>query len=346
MADTKHIQLAHGGGGQLTSELIEEVILPSLGEASTQDAGGLADAAILTAAPGERAEQLALTTDSYVVQPLEFPGGDIGKLAICGTVNDLAAVGARVIGMTFALVLEEGLELALLRRVLASAGEAARQAGAKIVTGDTKVVERGGVSGMVINTAGVGRVMAGAQLGFGQIQEGDKLIISGTLGEHGLAVMSLRKGLNFWADLKSDCAPLNGLAQSLVTSLGGSLRFMRDPTRGGLAAAVVDIAQASRRTIVLQERAIPVHKTARAAAEMLGLDLMTIANEGKMLAVVAADAAQKALALLKENPLGRDAAIIGTVGQGSDVPLVEMHTAIGGRRVVQMPYGEELPRIC
>jgi hydrogenase expression/formation protein HypE len=344
MTDTTHIQLAHGGGGQLTAELIEQVILPALGAAGAQDPKGLKDAAVLPAPVAGAA--LAMTTDSYVVQPLEFPGGDIGKLAVCGTVNDLAVTGASPLAMTLALVLEEGLEIALLRRVLESAGAAARAAGVSIVTGDTKVVERGGVVGMIINTAGLGAVLPKAKLGFDRIAPGDRIVLSGPLGEHGLAVMSRRKGLSFSADLQSDCAPLNGLTGALVEELGDDLKFMRDPTRSGLAAVLVDLAACAGCDVEIDESALPVHRTARAAAEMLGLDLMAIANEGKLAAVVAPSRADDAVRVLARFEIARRAAVVGTVARKSDNPLVEMLTDVGGRRIVQMPYGEELPRIC
>ena len=343
MVDTRHIQLAHGGGGQLTAELVEQVILPSLGASSGQDVAGLTDAALVDL-PGEGL--VAFTTDSYVVQPLEFPGGDIGKLAICGTVNDLSVVGAEPKALSLALVLEEGLEISLLRRVLESAGGAARDAGVNVATGDTKVVERGGVAGMIINTAGIGRRLEGANLGFDRIQEGDRIVLSGPLGEHGLAVMSQRKGLSFSAQLKTDCAALNGLTTALIRELGPAVKFMRDPTRGGLAATLVEVAQSARRDVEIDEAAIPVNRTARAAAEMLGLDLLTIANEGKLVAVVAAEAADKAAKIMARSELARRACVIGTIGAASANSLVEMVTTVGGRRIVQMPYGEELPRIC
>lgn len=345
MVDTTRIQIAHGGGGQLTNELIRDVILPSLGNASAQDFGGLTDAAVLNFAQGDGT--LAFTTDSYVVQPLEFPGADIGKLAVCGTVNDLAVVGARPEALSLALILEEGLQIALLRRVLQSAGKAAALANVSIVTGDTKVVERGGVVGMVVNTAGIGRRAAGVNLGFKRIAEGDRIILSGPLGEHGMAVMSQRKGLSFRAELVSDCAALNPLTAMLMEHLGDAVRFMRDPTRGGLAATVVEISEATRRDVELDEASIPVNRTAHAAAEMLGLDLMSVANEGKLVAVVAPEAAAEAVQLLRGHELARQASIIGQIGAAADDnPLVELCTSIGGRRIVQMPYGEELPRIC
>ena len=342
--DTEHIQLAHGGGGQLTAELIEQVILPALGRANAQDRRRLSDAASLTVSR----RRLAFTTDSYVVQPLEFPGGDIGKLAVCGTINDLSVVGAMPRALSLALVIQEGLEIALLRRVLASAGQAAASAGVAVVTGDTKVVQRGALDGLVISAAGVGEVLPKARLGFDRVKGADRIVLSGPLGEHGLAVMSQRKGLSFRAQLKSDCAPIHELTSALIEKLGPEVRWMRDPTRGGLAATVAELAAATGRDIELDEGAIPVNRTAQAAAEMLGLDLLTIANEGKLVAVTSAAAADEAVAILCQNPLARRAAVVGTVGgnSGGGAGLVEMVTRVGGRRVVQMPYGEELPRIC
>jgi hydrogenase expression/formation protein HypE len=339
MVDTDHIQLAHGGGGQLTAELIEQVILPILGG---QDAAALKDAAVLERFAGRP----AFTTDSYVVQPLEFPGGDIGRLAVCGTVNDLAVVGATPRAISLGLVLEEGLEIALLRRVLGSIAQAAGEAGVAVVTGDTKVVQRGGVEGMILNTSGLGEVMPEANLGFDRVRTGDRIVLSGPVGEHGLAIMSRRRGLSFTADLRSDCAPLNALTAALVGRLREAVRFMRDPTRGGLAATLVDLARGCGRDVEVDEASIPVNRTARAVAEMLGLDLMTVANEGKLVAVVAPETSQEARAVLADSPIGRRAAVIGVVGPATACPLVEMVTSIGGRRVVQMPYGEELPRIC
>ena len=324
----------------MTAELIAGTILPALG--GSQRADRLTDAATLEVG----AEKLAFTTDSYVVQPLEFPGGDIGKLAVCGTLNDLAVVGSEPLAMSLSLVLEEGLEIELLRRVLASAGAAASEAGVAIVTGDTKAVERGGVVGMIVNTAGVGRMLPAADLGFDRISPGDEIVLSGPLGEHALAVMSCRKGLSFSAELESDCASVCGMARSLIERLGPKVHFLRDPTRGGLAATLAEVAAACGRQIEIDERAIPVNRTARAAAEMLGLDLLSAANEGKLLAFVAAGAGAAAAEILAADPLGRRAATIGRVGGTGDPPMVEMVTAIGGRRVVQMPYGEDLPRIC
>jgi hydrogenase expression/formation protein HypE len=345
MSDRDHILLAHGGGGQLTAELLEQVVLPALGGSAapaTMACRGLTDAACLPPLTG----RIAFTTDSYVVQPLEFPGGDIGKLAVCGTINDLAVVGAAPKALSLALVLEEGLEIEVLRRVLLSAGRTAREEAVPIVTGDTKVVERGALNGLVINTAGIGEVLAGAALGFDRIQAGDRVVLSGPLGEHGLAVLCRREGLAFQSDLRSDCASLAGLVRDLLEALGPAVRFMRDPTRGGLAATLAEIALATNRDLVIQEKAIPVNSTARAAAEMLGLDLLTVANEGKLAAVVAPEAAGRAVEVLARHKIASRSAVIGTVGEAGGAALVELETAAGGRRIVQMPYGEELPRIC
>ncbi|MCY2926670.1 MAG: AIR synthase-related protein [Planctomycetota bacterium] len=308
MTTSQRIQMAHGGGGQLTGELLREVILPALCGAPT---GPLTDAAEIAGAG-----RLAFTTDTYVVHPLEFPGGDIGKLAVCGTVNDLAA------------------------------GRKAAQIGVPIVTGDTKVVGREGCDGLIINTAGVGRIADGVQLGFARIAAGDKVLLSGPLGEHSLTIMTQREGLRIASELTSDCEAIDGLTRLLVGGVGPAVKFMRDPTRGGLAAVLADAAEATGRDIAIDERAIPVNRTARAAAEMLGLDLLAAANEGKLVAFVAPEAADEALRILRGHELARQAAIIGEVGPAAPVPMVEMITAIGGCRVVQMPYGEDLPRIC
>jgi len=340
LMDTQHIQMAHGGGGQLTAELIEEIILPALG--GPQQAGLLADAAAV-AVDGQRA---AFTTDSYVVWPLEFPGGDIGKLAVCGTINDLAVCGARPVALSMGLIVQEGLEIALLKRVLASAGRAAAEAQVPIVTGDTKVVGRDALDGIVINTAGIGQLLPQAQLGFERVLSGDRIVLSGPLGEHGLAIMSQRESLSVSAELASDCAALHHVTAALLASLGDEVRFMRDLTRGGLATTVVDLARGAGRDIEIDEEAIPVNRSAWAAAELLGLDLLTVANEGKLVAVVSESSADEAVKIMAGHDVAAQAAVIGTVGSESASQLVEMITRIGGRRVVQMPYGEELPRIC
>ena len=340
MTDEQYIKLAHGGGGQLTAELIGQVILPAVGG---QDPNALSDAAVLAIDGGGR---VAFTTDSYVVQPLEFPGGDIGKLAVCGTVNDLAVVGARPIAISLALVIQEGLRIDLLRRVLVSAGQAARDAGVQIVTGDTKVVQRDACDALMINTSGVGQVADGVALGFDRVAAGDEIVLSGPLGEHALAVMSRRESLSFAADLDSDCASIYPLTAALLEAMGPGVHFMRDPTRGGLAATLAEVSGSSGVDIEIDEAAIPVNRTARAAAEMLGLDLLSAANEGKLVAVVEAGRGAAAVELLAAHEMARHAAVIGHIVAASQTPLVEMVTSVGGRRIVQLPYGEDLPRMC
>jgi hydrogenase expression/formation protein HypE len=335
----ERVLLAHGGGGQLTGELVRQIVLPALRSAQ-------APASLLDAARLRLSGDAAFTTDTYVVSPLEFPGGDIGKLAICGTINDLAVSGAAPAGISVALVIEEGLPLDLLRRVLESAGAEAAAAGAPVVTGDTKVVQRGKCDGLFICTAGVGATRPGASLGFDKVQTDDVLLVSGPLGEHGLAVMSCRQELSFAGELKSDCASLAGPCLALVDELGPSVRFMRDLTRGGLSACLCDLCAATGRTLQVRQRDLPVRAPALAAAELLGLDVMDIANEGCFLAVVQPDAAARALTLLRQFAPCALASAVGVVGQAEQPPLVELLTPIGGRRLVQMPYGEELPRIC
>jgi len=339
MAEETHIKLAHGGGGQLAQELTEQVVLPALG--GTQEPGRLTDAAEL-----DVAGRLAFTTDSHVIQPLEFPGGDIGKLAICGTVNDLAVSGAVAKALSVSLILEEGLDVELLRRVVVSAGMAARSAGVQVVTGDTKVVERGGLAGMMINSAGIGEIPAGRELGFDRIVEGDRIVLSGPLGEHAMAVMSARENLSFTNELVSDCGSINDMTESLLNRLGKDVHFMRDPTRGGLAATLNEVCSAIGRDMEIQQEAIPINPSARAIAEMLGLDLVSAANEGKLVAIVAESAAEEAVSVLAECKSAKRPAAIGRIAMKNDQPLVEMVTTIGGRRIVQMPYGEQLPRIC
>jgi len=334
----QHIVLAHGGGGQLTSELLNATILPVLDNPVLNKLG---DSAVLDLA-GHR---LAFTTDSYVVQPIEFPGGDIGRLAVCGTSNDLAMAGAEPLALSLALILEEGLEIATLQRIMASIAAAGAEANVRVVTGDTKVIERGRGDGLYITTAGVGRVLPEASLGYDRLEEGDLILINGPIAEHGLTVLSRRKNLEFASRLRSDVAPLAALANHLVRELKDSVKLMRDPTRSGLAGVVSEIAAASGKSVLIEEDEVPLTAEARAAAEVLGLDPLTIANEGKFIAVVAPAAAQAALTLLKSHPLGCQAAIIGRITPETP-PLAELITSIGGRRVIQMPYGEQLPRIC
>lgn len=335
--DQEHIVLAHGGGGELTARLIAEHFLPRL---RNQWLEPLGDSAVLPWAGGK----LAFTTDSHVVQPLEFPGGDIGRLAVCGTVNDLAVAGAVPLALSLAVIMEEGLPLKVLDRIIDSIATAAAEANVSIATGDTKVVERGRGDGLIINTAGVGCLRESLSLDKRRIVPGDVVVLTGLIAEHGLAVMSAREGLAFQTTLRSDVAPLNDLIEQMVAG-GADIKFMRDPTRGGLAGLLADLCDDIRLSIEIEEAAIPISRTARHTAELLGLDPITVANEGKCVAVVAAPDAKKLLEACRAHSLGRHAAIIGRVTDAAP-PIVEMITASGGRRVVQRPYGEELPRIC
>jgi len=333
----ERIVLAHGGGGELTQRLVAERFLPKLGNALLSP---LTDSAVMDLPAG----RAAMTTDAYVVQPLEFPGGDIGRLAVCGTVNDLAVMGARPLALSLAMILEEGLELAVLDRIVDSIAAAAAEAGVVVATGDTKVVERRRGDGLMIATAGIGEMTGDVRQGPGRIRAGDVLLINGPIAEHGLAVMSAREGLRFETDLRSDVAPLNGLIAGLL-ACGADVRWMRDATRGGLAAVAADIAEASGLSVELDEAAIPMTRTARHASELLGLDPLLVANEGKVVVVVPDSDAAPALAAMRDHPLGRHAAIIGRVTEARPA-VVELATRAGGRRLVQRPYGEELPRIC
>lgn len=332
-----HVMLAHGGGGVLTDELVSSLILPRLGNAVLND---LLDSAVLDIA----SERLALTIDSYVVQPWKFPGGDIGRLAISGTVNDLAVCGARPQAIALGIILAEGLERSVLEEVLDSIAQTADEAGVKIATGDTKVVGRGQADGIYISTAGVGGVKRGLRLHPDQVQPGDVLIINGPIADHGLAVMLTREMPQIKSVIRSDAAPLNRMIGALLEKVDG-VAFMRDATRAGLAGLACDLASRSGLHVVLDEEAIPVRPETHHAAEMLGLDPLEVANEGKVVIVVRPESAQAALAVLKDDVYGRDARVIGRVEEARD-GVCELRTAIGGRRVLQKPYGIQLPRIC
>ena len=338
MTENKKIMLAHGGGGRLMAELIDKLIVPRFANAAL---GRLTDSAELAIS----AETICFTTDSFVVKPLVFNGGDIGKLAVCGTVNDLAVAGARPIALSLSLIIEEGFDVSLLDVLLDSAACTAQSAGVPIVTGDTKVVEKGAADGIFINTTGIGAKLDAAVVGFDRICVGDKVIVTGTLGDHGMTIMSQREGLAFTSSLESDCACLNGLTELLFAKFGDSIKFMRDPTRGGLSAVANEVVRQVGLPMELDESAIPVDRTVQAAADMLGLDVLSIANEGKIVAVVAEEAAERIIEICRTHPLGRRAAVIGSFAAGTE-PMVELLTRAGGRRVVQMPYGRELPRIC
>ncbi len=334
------ITLSHGSGGKSTHNLIEGVFAPAFSNPllDTMD-----DAA--TFSVNGTGQRLAFTTDTYVVSPLFFPGGDIGKLAVHGTVNDLAMVGAEPLYLSVGFILEEGFPIADLRRIVASMAAAAAEAGVSIVTGDTKVVQRGKADGVFINTAGVGLVRADFRPGQTQLQAGDRVLLSGPVGDHGIAIMLAREALEIETDIQSDTAPLHSLVAALLTAAGVGVHCLKDPTRGGVATALNEMALGSEVSIALDEQAIPVHPEVRGACEILGLDPLTIANEGKLLAIVAPEVAEAALTAMRNHPLGRNAAIIGTV-QAEPPGMVFLRTDIGGLRVLDMLVGDPLPRIC
>jgi len=332
------ILLAHGGGGQLMDDLIRQHILPGLKNDALAELG---DSARLDVA----GSSLCFTTDSYVVKPLFFNGGDIGKLAVCGTVNDLAVAGSKPVALALSLIIEDGFEIELLDKILVSVGQTARQAGVDIVTGDTKTVEAGAADRIFINTAGIGVRPAGVDLGFGKIAVGDIILINGTIGDHGMTIISQREEMKFQSQLKSDCASLAGLIGELLENTSG-IKFMRDPTRGGLAATLNEIARSTALSVEIRETDILVRPAVQAAADMLGFDVLAIANEGKFVAIVSPESADDCLRICRNNKLGKEANVIGEIVGTLDVPLVEIETRIGGKRIVQMPYGRELPRIC
>lgn len=330
------ISMGHGSGGTLMEELIARI---RVAFSSTYLDRGL-DSAILPRPEGE----LAFTTDSFVVRPLFFPGGDIGKLAVCGTVNDLSVVGATPLYLSSSLILEEGLSLETLDRAIASMAAAAREAGVEIVTGDTKVVEKGHGDGIYITTAGVGSLRPGVDLSGSRVERGDVLIVSGFLGDHAMTILGLRESLGFASALQSDCAPLNGMIGGLLDS-GACPLFMRDITRGGLAAVLCELAALRGSRLEIEEELLPVSDEVKALGELLGIDPLTMANEGKVLAVVREDKAEVALEALRAHPYGAGARAIGTI-VGVDREGVSMLTSSGGVRRVTRPYAEKLPRIC
>jgi hydrogenase expression/formation protein HypE len=361
-----HILLGHGSGGQMTNDLIRRLFVPGFGgggvlerledqatvvipfsrdpERSGGERVGALPSAALRVAANQDGPRLAFTTDSFVVRPLFFPGGDIGKLAVHGTVNDLAVGGARPLFLSAAFILEEGLPLADLKRIVASMREACEQASVELVTGDTKVVDKGKGDGIFITTAGIGVVADGISLSIRNAKPGDHILLSGTLGDHGIAIMSVREGLEFETVLESDTAPLHDLSRVMLSTCP-RIRCMRDPTRGGLSSAVNELADASSVGVELREEAIPLRPEVRGACEMLGLDPLYVANEGKLIAVVPPDDADQVLSTMKSHPLGRNAADIGTV-VAPHPGLVTMKSLVGGERVVTLMAGEQLPRIC
>ena len=356
------ILLAHGSGGKLSAELIQRIFVPAFGNPALNR---MDDSAVLDVSyqPSALSTQhsalstqhsalstqhstgrLALTTDCHVVKPLFFEGGDIGRLAICGTVNDLAMVGARPLYLAAGFILEEGLPIATLEQVVASMKAAAEEAGVAVVTGDTKVVEQGSADGLFITTTGVGLVPEGLDVSGSNARPGDAVLLSGTIGDHGIAVLSRREGLEFGVPVASDVAPLNHLVEDLLRA-SPHLRSLRDPTRGGLATTLNELAAQSGVAIRIEEDQIPAHPAVQAACEMLGYDPLYVANEGKLVAVVPAEEAEPALAALRSSRYGEEARLIGTV-LPEPAGRVLMRTRIGGTRIVQMLMGEMLPRIC
>ena len=332
------VTLAHGGGGRLTQMLIERRLVPAFANEALEQ---LHDGAVLDVGTA----RLAFSTDSFVISPLVFPGGDIGSLAVHGTVNDLAMCGARPIGLSAGLILEEGLPMELLWQIVQSMRRAAEHVGVPVVTGDTKVVDRGKGDGVFINTAGIGLIPEGIDVAPKRARPGDLVLINGPIAAHGIAILSVREGLEFESSIESDSAPLHDLVARVLDSAGQRVHVLRDPTRGGVASALNEIAQAADVGIRLDEGRIPVDDQVRGACEILGLDPLYVANEGKCLAIVAREAGDAVLEALRAHPLGRAAAIVGEV-VGEHPGKVAMRSRIGGLRVVDMLSGEQLPRIC
>ncbi|EST38101.1 hydrogenase [Streptomycetaceae bacterium MP113-05] len=337
LRDQPRIVMGHGGGGALSAELVQHVFAPAFGGATL---AAMADSAAVTLG-GAR---IAFSTDTFVVRPLFFPGGSIGDLAVNGTVNDLAMSGARAAYLSCGFVLEEGVGMPVVARVAEALGAAARAAGAEVVTGDTKVVEAGHGDGIYLNTAGIGLIPDGVDIRPQRAEPGDVVIVSGQIGLHGIAVMSLREGLEFEVQVESDCAALGGLVEQMLT-VTPDLHVLRDPTRGGVAAALGEIATAAGVGVAVDERSLPVPAPVAGACAMLGLDPMYVANEGKLVAFVPRDRADAVLEAMRAHPLGADAAVIGECVE--DHPgMVVARTGLGGTRVVDLPLGEQLPRIC
>lgn len=337
MTVVDRVQLGHGSGGKMSASLIGDLFVRELQNAALAEMG---DGAVITGG----ADELVVSTDSFVVSPIEFPGGDIGSLAVHGTLNDVAMMGARPLCLTAGFVLEEGLEVATLERIVASMARAAREAGVPVVAGDTKVVERGKADGLYVNTTGIGTVDPLCRPGPRRARVGDVVIVSGPIGRHGMAIMAAREGLAFESSITSDSACLVPLVERLKAS-GTPVHVLRDPTRGGVASALNEIASASRVAIALDEDALPVPDNVRAACEMLGLDPLYVANEGVMLAIVPAAHAAGALEALRSHALGRDATIIGNVIAQPQATVL-LRTGLGGTRIVDLLPGDQLPRIC
>ncbi len=340
ISDYPTVLLAHGGGGKLSHMLIEKIMLGAFGNPALD---ARHDGAVFTL-NGSPA-RVAFTTDSYVIHPLFFPGGDIGSLAVHGTVNDLSMCGARPLYLSAGFIIEEGLPMDTLWRVVQSMQQAAQHAGVQIVTGDTKVVDRGKADGLFINTAGVGVIEHDLRIAPQSVRPGDVLLVNGDLGRHGMAIMAVREGLEFESAIESDSAPLNGLVQALIDA-GIEIHCLRDLTRGGLASALNEIAGVAQVSISIEEALIPVRDDVRAACEILGFDPLYVANEGRLVAFVGAQDAGRALEILQAHPLGRGAAQIGSVNAAGRPGLVTLRSRIGASRIVDMMSGEQLPRIC
>jgi len=330
------ILLAHGSGGKLAHDLVQKMFVDVLGNPILAK---LDDAAVFTASG-----RLAFTTDSYVVTPIFFPGGDIGKLAVCGTVNDLAMAGARPLYLSLSFIIEEGFPQKDLEKIVNSVKEATDEAGATIVTGDTKVVDQGSADGLYINTSGVGLIPEGVDVSGGNARPGDKVLLSGPIGDHGIAVMSKREGFSFSTKLKSDCAPLNDMVADMLAA-SSNIHCLRDPTRGGLATTLNELAKQSEIKIIIEEERLPVRDEVLAACEMLGFDPLYVANEGKLVAMVAAPDAERVLNAIRKTRYGKEAVILGEVVEG-DSGRVVMKTHLGATRIVDMLVGDLLPRIC
>ena len=332
-----HVLLAHGGGGKLMHQLLEDVFGKAF---SNPILDTRHDSAQFAVPPGK----LAMTTDSYVVRPIIFPGGDIGSMAIHGTVNDLAMAGARPLYLSCAFIIEEGLSMQTLWRVVCSMREAADRCGVQIITGDTKVVDKGKGDDLFINTTGIGVLEHGLDITPQRVQPGDAVIVSGDLGRHGMAIMAVREGLRFESTIESDSAPVHGPVKAVLDS-GVEIHCLRDLTRGGLASALNEIAEAAGVKIAIEQKVVPVREDVHAACEMLGLDPLHVANEGRFVAFVAAHDAERTLAVLRQNEVSVSATVIGRVVEKAS-PLVTLRSAIGASRILDMPSGEQLPRIC
>jgi len=337
-SDTETITLSHGSGGRLSARLIEEIFAKHY---PSPELTARSDSAVLDWSSDYR---LAMSTDAFVIQPLEFPGGDIGSLSIYGTVNDLAVAGAEPMALTIAWILEEGFSIRQLTQLAISIGRAAQECSVRIVAGDTKVVERGKGHGCYITTTGIGKIPNGLLLGPDQIQEGDCIVLSGSIGDHGMAIMSQRTGMVFEPMLRSDCAPLHTMTKELIDHVSG-LRAMRDPTRGGIAATLNELASSSGLCFQIDEASVPIRGQVKSACELLGLDPWIVANEGKLIAIVSPEGLEATLKILRSHPLGAQACCIGQVTQEYRSRVIAM-TAYGTQRIVPMPEGELLPRIC